>query len=858
MVRMEAQWALWSERPDARADYAVLSCSDGQLRANHFNRLITRFSPGSPDSERALPRLTVGRVDIEGTPYVGLAIQKYSRHKDGVGRNIAPTSYFCLPYAALAGQPVSYLQLYEALHTIPLPESGGGPLISLDVGPFAAKRIVADIATFRADALYAAALLLTKGRRVCVTQAEHTSPEERLGFLDAVAALLPYGYRAKLTLSTWANSATLHPLRLFFARTPPEADDESDRVVTALRWEGKTEPVGPAQAEERRYFELLGQALDRYRPAELVEAFALEVEPRAFDGQAPAIEVLQRICRGLDRRSRLRQGTYTVSDLREGLDDPDLDPATSRDLLVKLMKTGGDADLTVIEKALERLPKSELSTLLAPLQEMAITLLWSPANVRLQRVVEQAARCGHADWFLRGLVTQPSLSHTELENGLNAAARLLVTNVMADPQGYPKTLGTLRQNIPVALALIVELATAEDEAGLAKGLELVRPGLPEELARPIDVAAGLRRERVDEYAFGALFAHGHSCVPAVLAIASRRRQMPFVIDGFVSWLASGGGFRPPGHDTYWSRQLDALDPEEPDVRGKLDVLLLMTGGKPSSMSQIVREQWPAYRDGFIQAWLLDWPGKARMTRGLADYLRAQRWQESPEREAEVRDLMHALFPAGEPTIFRALDASRDKSRRTEANPQVARPVVAPPPAGRPPVARLFGDGGPAGEALAVIVATCEGRGTADAACRRLVKEGKIADAATALEVVGQMVPALTSRTVAMQTAEEWQFVLVRELCTGLFGPEIARDFRHLYLRTFLRPLEEETRRLAVLNRINPVAWDDEDIAVTIDGLRQKIGELDAEAKKLGGGRRRGHGIRGKLRRGGGDHAEAKE
>jgi hypothetical protein len=826
MVSMNSQWALWSERPDSRADYAVLSCSDGQLRAAHFNQLITRFSPGSPDSDGALPRMTVGRVDIKGEPHVGLAIQTYSRQKDGVGRNIAPTSYFCLPYAALAERRVSYLGLYRALSEVKLPVTDSGPPITIDPEPFDPAVIAADILGLGADMLSTtAALLLTRGRRICVTQAEHTTLPQRLRFLDGVAALLPYGYRAKLTLSTWANSATRHRLRLFFAHDARDVD-EPDHEVTPLPWKGESVA---SDGVERTYFELLTSALGRHGTAEVVTALAAKVKPRGFDETASAVSCLQGIIERLDRVSRLRSGAYTLVDLRNEIDEHDGDAAGLRDLLVRLIEVGDGADVKRIERRLGQLNKGDMEPLLRPLQDMAIQLLWSPADVRLQAFVAQAARCGYQDWFLSGLIDRPSMSPAGLENGLNAAAHLLMTNVVSDTAAYPVTCDALGRNIPVALQLIVQLAMTDDEDALGTGLDLVRNKVPKDISRPVDVAVAGRRKRVEAQEITGLAQLGPSCVHAVLAIASRRGHMHLVIDAFVEWLMSGDRFG-PGHDEYWSSRLGALDPEDPTIRGKLDVLILMTGGRPSSMTQIMREHWRAYQSGFVQIWRHEWADRARMTRGLGEYLEAQRWPDA-QRANDVHDLIRAIFPVGEPTI----DGALERSRLTTHRLNVYQPVEPLRSSAQPAPPPLFGEGGLAGEALEVFQTFCQRGLGADAACEHLAREHMIPDARTAREVVRQLPATLTLVTVP--TAQAWVLVLIRHLCAGTFGAEIARDFPRIYVRSVVDRVRDEVRMLTEFSNMETPEWHDDQIAREIDELRKIVKELSditskAEAWRL--------------------------
>ncbi|MEU9889528.1 hypothetical protein [Sphaerisporangium sp. NPDC051011] len=262
MVRITAEWALWGKRPGTADGDDVLACSDGRFDRDDFGEIIARYTPGAPAN---LPRVTISWVNGHGdTPHVGMAVQEWSAERDGMGRDIALTRYFCLPYAELARGPVDYETLYRALAPRTLPAAG---LLTADVAALDVEET-----TGRADqtAMGAAALLLT-GDPVCVVGAEGVPMPARLRFLDSVAALLPYGLRSRLTLSTWTDSASRHRIKLSFARHAPEG-------AHVIGW---GEPVRVAEAPEtvRRYHDLLA---DHPRLGDLVARFARDTTPRSL------------------------------------------------------------------------------------------------------------------------------------------------------------------------------------------------------------------------------------------------------------------------------------------------------------------------------------------------------------------------------------------------------------------------------------------------------------------------------------------------------------------------------------------------------------------------------------------------
>jgi hypothetical protein len=236
-VRVTAQWALWGK--EARdVGYHLLGCSDGEISSENFDHVITRYSPGTLES---LPQVTISWIAREAdASYVGIAIHDTSR-PDGQAplpgrlragpaasyvpdRDIAVTSYFCVPYEELAAGAVTYTAMFESFRPIRLPAGSGEPIPAVLIAagaepPDRPGKPPGD------SAMHVAALLMT-GKPVCILRGERTGLAERLRFLDAVAALLPYGFRSRLSASTWTSSTYLqHRFRLFFSSAPRRRDD---------------------------------------------------------------------------------------------------------------------------------------------------------------------------------------------------------------------------------------------------------------------------------------------------------------------------------------------------------------------------------------------------------------------------------------------------------------------------------------------------------------------------------------------------------------------------------------------------------------------------------------------------------
>jgi hypothetical protein len=233
-ISVRAQWALHGKVLDDEG-YQVIACSNGDLSRANFTDAVGRFTLGQL---AALPQVSVSYVQPAtrgpGGGYLALAIHWFAgggqRYADGVGqvdnqgRVTTFTSYFCAPYASLAPQGTTYLDMYRAFSAVTLPARDGPP----KEVPIATA--TQQIPSIDALAMRVAPLLLT-GAPVCVLGADETSLDERLRFIDTVMGLLPYGFRARMAAATWTRPTHRnHRFRLFFS-SEPRASEKPDQIV---------------------------------------------------------------------------------------------------------------------------------------------------------------------------------------------------------------------------------------------------------------------------------------------------------------------------------------------------------------------------------------------------------------------------------------------------------------------------------------------------------------------------------------------------------------------------------------------------------------------------------------------------
>ena len=240
-IPVAAEWALWGKHSIDRG-YHLLGHSNGSLGVNTFNEVLTRYSPGTLEK---LPQVTVSWLSHrEERNYLGIAIHDRAAEGqyDADGREIVFTRYYCAPYEDLAAGSISYRTMYAKFNNLALPIPDGA-LIKTELA------VPRPTIPHDKQATKVAALLLT-GRRVCIVGADGADFLERLTFVDAVASLLPYGIRCRLSASTWASSTLqTHKFRLFFSSAPRPARDHQQADLVVEWGQSDETPIGHRPAD---------------------------------------------------------------------------------------------------------------------------------------------------------------------------------------------------------------------------------------------------------------------------------------------------------------------------------------------------------------------------------------------------------------------------------------------------------------------------------------------------------------------------------------------------------------------------------------------------------------------------------
>ena len=226
-VAVTAEWALRGKTMND-TEYRLLAHSDGVISARLFEEALQRYSPGMLAE---LPQVSISWLPSSGSHgrYCAIAIHQDAEdgRRDRFGRDIVFTRYFCATYGEFAAYGVSYKAMYEALRSIALPTDDGLPTRVYLATP-------AQTAHDDDEQVSRVAALLLTGEPVCILGAHGVSMLDRLRFINAVMAMLPYGMRSSMTASTWTSSTHLgHKFRLYFGDAPRQANEagHGDRVV---------------------------------------------------------------------------------------------------------------------------------------------------------------------------------------------------------------------------------------------------------------------------------------------------------------------------------------------------------------------------------------------------------------------------------------------------------------------------------------------------------------------------------------------------------------------------------------------------------------------------------------------------
>jgi len=234
-----AEWAMMAKMPGAQGDYSVLASSKGGLDSRAYKNLIRKWLTGEMPTEANSynPSEPWYLFGVEQDPLrVVVLRQEWSGYSDSSNRPVRRTTCLMLPYAEIAPSGCGFVQMAKFFR-----QETVNAVLSDSAAEIAARKERFDYPHLevklpeRAESLYGlvravkdreafsgrAASALLNGKPLGLLQpgGEILPWEERLSYLDAALALLPYGYRAACPASAWVSSGVDHPMWLYWGRS---------------------------------------------------------------------------------------------------------------------------------------------------------------------------------------------------------------------------------------------------------------------------------------------------------------------------------------------------------------------------------------------------------------------------------------------------------------------------------------------------------------------------------------------------------------------------------------------------------------------------------------------------------------
>jgi hypothetical protein len=310
-----AEWAWISKEPGSREDYGILACSAGHADTGGLAAAYVTGVPSSSlpaDAPVAAPWVAFGpHLAPTGRLTLSIAIQDPWENQDQAGRPIWPRRLFVCHYDEVAASRPSYQALWESVTHQKLPRADRHP-VPLTISPDLPGRVLSVIGHIGLDRVAAITTTLLD-RHVAVTGTEHlrlsdaSAPVDRLGVLDAIVALLPFGFRAGLSASSAVDNTVAHRIRLTLASYANDAQQAVD-----LRGDA----VAPRSDVARDYLALL---LDRERREGLPTIIAYLRDATAacgFDHPEDALRILAKLNRPRRGKGTVKAGAESTEAVR--------------------------------------------------------------------------------------------------------------------------------------------------------------------------------------------------------------------------------------------------------------------------------------------------------------------------------------------------------------------------------------------------------------------------------------------------------------------------------------------------------------------------------------------------------------
>ena len=337
MNLISADWIERGGRPN-QSGYLALHAGCGQLAREIALAHIQTYVPGTPKDEQlerdpaALPWVWFSPVN-QNAASLSVAIMRIGSSTDADNRRQDPTNCFFVNVNDLLSVQTSYLALYRGFGAISLPTIDGGPVT---IEPAALDTVAIAQRPDLERLVAIASVLLTEP--ISLTSPEFHSTTQRVTDIDAIVAMLPYGFRADLAAASWMEGNNSNT-RLSFGGV-----DRTGRL--SVNWDQNGTPVaiGPAHAYQSRLLLLFRQL----GPEAVLAFLAQDSQPRHFGQPEAAMAYLAPLAEPIEVWHDILLGVADHERVRRIVRSGPVPERAIEDFALFLLFRGSSADLPLV------------------------------------------------------------------------------------------------------------------------------------------------------------------------------------------------------------------------------------------------------------------------------------------------------------------------------------------------------------------------------------------------------------------------------------------------------------------------------------------------------------------------------
>ena len=340
---MKKQWVDWvilTKHPEDTKDYQVLACSGGGFYADSYYKYINKWMTGEipsgiSSSSPAAPWYQFGIIKEPERQQVVLQ-QKWTGYSDYRGRPVLMTVCLMLPFNELAKVHCGYKQMIDIFEQEGVKEYFAERMeeISRGVEKTDFEKIAVLLPEWGEVSRWMKGAVEEVGAESCIQAAnlllqsslgigsvDIGSVEERVKWLDAIMAMLPYGLRVDCPASLWASSSVDHSMRLYWGYSVRKDHRHMEVPIG--------DKVGECISKQEAYIEDLQVLWGRVSHEKILDylggqseelSFANPIPVDFFDGFENELIVLNRIRKEAPKISS-RTYAAAVNILEKGLLD---------------------------------------------------------------------------------------------------------------------------------------------------------------------------------------------------------------------------------------------------------------------------------------------------------------------------------------------------------------------------------------------------------------------------------------------------------------------------------------------------------------------------------------------------------